>query len=115
MIKVFKYLKSSVVSCIAIIFLLVIQAGLDLTLPDYTSKIVNVGIQQSGIENAAITEIGETSYEKILLLMSDSDQKYINSRYYKSNKKVNGEDIYKLKEEKDTTKINNIDNTCFFY
>lgn len=108
MIKVFKYLKSSVVSCIAIIFLLVIQAGLDLTLPDYTSKIVNVGIQQSGIENAAITEIGETSYEKILLLMSDSDQKYINSRYYKSNKKVNGEAIYKLKEEKDTTKINNI-------
>lgn len=108
MIKVFKYLKSSVVSCIAIIFLLVIQAGLDLTLPDYTSKIVNVGIQQSGIENAAITEIGETSYEKIQLLMSDSDQKYINSRYYKSNKKVNGEAIYKLKEEKDTTKINNI-------
>ena len=108
MIKVFKYLKSSVISCIAIIFLLVIQAGLDLTLPDYTSKIVNVGIQQSGIENAAITEIGETSYEKILLLMSDSDQKYINSRYYKSNKKVNGEAIYKLKEEKDTTKINNI-------
>ena len=108
MIKVFKYLKSSVVSCIAIIFLLVIQAGLDLTLPDYTSKIVNVGIQQSGIENAAITEIGEASYEKILLLMSDSDQKYINDSYYKSNKKVNGEAIYKLKDEKDTTKINNI-------
>lgn len=108
MIKVFKYLKSSVVSCLAIIFLLVVQAGLDLTLPDYTSKIVNIGIQQSGIENAAITEIGQTSYDKILLFMPESDQKYINDSYYKSNKKANGEVIYKLKDEKDTTKINNI-------
>ena len=54
MLKVFKYLKSSIFSVLAVILLLFVQAYLDLTLPDYTSKIINVGVQQAGIENAAI-------------------------------------------------------------
>ena len=53
MLKVFRYLKSSILSILAIILLLFLQAWCDLTLPEYTSKIVNVGVQQSGIENAA--------------------------------------------------------------
>ena len=57
MLRVFRYLKSSIFSVLAVILLLVVQAYLDLTLPDYTSKIVNVGVQQGGIENAAIEEI----------------------------------------------------------
>ena len=61
MIKILKYLKSSILSVLCIIGLLVIQAFLDLTLPDYTSQIVNVGVQQGGIENAAMTDIGENS------------------------------------------------------
>ena len=108
MIKIFKYLKSSIFSCIAIIFLLVIQASLDLALPDYTSKIVNVGIQQSGISNAAIEEIGENSYNKLLLFMNDEDKDYINSNYYKSDKTVNEEAIYKLKKTDDTDKISKV-------
>lgn len=108
MIKIFKYLKSSIFSCIAIIFLLIIQASLDLALPDYTSKIVNVGIQQSGISNAAIEEIGENSYNKLLLFMNDEDKDYINSNYYKSDKTVNEEAIYKLKKTDDTDKISKV-------
>lgn len=45
MLKVLKYLKESYISVIIIILLLAVQASGDLTLPDYTSKIVNVGIQ----------------------------------------------------------------------
>ena len=53
MFKVLKNLKESWISVIAIVLLLVVQAAGDLTLPDYTSKIVNVGIQNGGIENVA--------------------------------------------------------------
>ena len=51
MLKVLKNLKESWISVIAIVILLIIQAAGDLTLPDYTSKIVNIGIQNGGIEN----------------------------------------------------------------
>ena len=73
MLKIFKYLKSSIISVLVIIALLVVQAVLDLTLPDYTSKIVNVGVQQGGIENAAITQIGDESLNKLVLLLDDKD------------------------------------------
>ena len=109
MLKVFGYLKSSILSVLAVILLLFVQAGLDLTLPDYTSKIVNIGVQQAGIENAAIKEIGEESYEKLLLFMSDSDSSYIRS-YYKKDKKYKKEVIYKLKRvsKKEAEKISDI-------
>ena len=74
MIKILKYLKNSIFSILIIVFLLVLQAFFDLTLPDYTSKIVNVGVQQSGIENAAIMEIGESSLNELVLFMSEAEQ-----------------------------------------
>ena len=52
MIKLMKYLKKSAGYVVLIIALLFLQAYCDLSLPDYTSKIVNVGIQQSGIEDS---------------------------------------------------------------
>ena len=52
MFKIFKYLKESWISIIVIILLLCVQAWCDLELPNYTSKIVNVGIQQGGIESS---------------------------------------------------------------
>lgn len=107
MIKIFKYLKSSIVSVLAIILLLFVQAYLDLTLPDYTSKIVNIGVQQAGIEDAAITEIGESSLNHLLLFMSDDDKNYIMDSYTKSDD-INGEKIYKLKKDADKNKINDI-------
>ena len=60
MLKVLQFLKKSLVSVFLIIILLIIQAYLDLTLPEYTSKIINVGVQQNGIENAVITKISKT-------------------------------------------------------
>lgn len=107
MIKIFKYLKSSIVSVLAIILLLFVQAYLDLTLPYYTSKIVNIGVQQAGIEDAAITEIGESSLNNLLLFMNDDDKNYIIDSYTESDD-INGEKIYKLKKDVDKTKINDI-------
>ena len=57
MLKVLKNLKESWLSVIAIVLLLIVQAAGDLTLPDYTSKIVNIGIQNGGIENADMYQI----------------------------------------------------------
>lgn len=108
MIKVFKYLKSSIFSVLSVILLLIVQAILDLTLPDYTSKIINVGVQQGGIENAAIEQIGEGSLEKVLLFTSSKNKKYILSNYTVSNKTYKGEKIYKLKKDSDKNKISNI-------
>ena len=108
MIKVFKYLKSSIFSVLAVILLLIVQAILDLTLPDYTSKIINVGVQQGGIENAAIEQIGGGSLEKVLLFTSSKNKKYILSNYTVSNKTYKGEKIYKLKKDSDKDKISNI-------
>lgn len=50
MTKVLKYLKPFTLSIILVIGLLIVQATCDLSLPDYTSNIVNVGIQQNGIK-----------------------------------------------------------------
>ena len=62
MLKLFRYLKKAYVPIIAIVLLLILQASCDLTLPTFTSNIVNVGIQQKGIERRNISGI-EISYE----------------------------------------------------
>ena len=107
MLKVFKYLKSSIFSVLAIILLLFVQAYLDLTLPDYTSKIVNVGVQQGGIENAAIEQIGENILDTLVMFMDNKDREYILNHYEKSDT-YKGEDIYSLKEDSNTDKISSI-------
>lgn len=107
MLKVFRYLKSSIFSVLAVILLLVVQAYLDLTLPDYTSKIVNVGVQQGGIENAAIEEIGEDTLDTLMFFMGEDDQEYILDHYQKSDT-YKGEAIYKLEEDSDVDKVSSI-------
>ena len=107
MLKVFRYLKSSIFSVLAVILLLVVQAYLDLTLPDYTSKIVNVGVQQGGIENAAIEEIGEDTLDTLMFFMEEDDQEYILDYYQKSDT-YKGEAIYKLEEDSDVDKVSSI-------
>ena len=62
MLKLFRYLKKAYVPVIAIVLFLVVQASCDLTLPTFTSNIVNVGIQQKGIERRNISGT-EISYE----------------------------------------------------
>ena len=78
MLKILKNLKQTCLSVVIIVLLLCVQAWADLTLPDYTSKIVNVGIQQGGIENAAPDSITK-SHMEILLLFTKEDNNILNS------------------------------------
>ena len=73
MLKVLKNLKESWISVIAIVLLLIVQAAGDLTLPDYTSKIVNVGIQNGGIENVAPEVIRKSEMENLLVFTDDDN------------------------------------------
>lgn len=81
MFKIFRYLKPFIVSIVAVVMLLVVQAVCDLSLPDYTSNIVNVGIQQSGIENAVPKVIRESELNKNTLFMNNSDKEKVEESY----------------------------------
>jgi ATP-binding cassette subfamily B multidrug efflux pump len=81
MFKILKYLKKSVIPIIAIVILLVVQAVCDLSLPDYTAKIVNVGIQQGGIENAVPEVIRKSEMDKILLFTEDATKDIVLGNY----------------------------------
>jgi len=78
MVKVLKNLKESWISVITIVLLLIVQAAGDLTLPDYTSKIVNVGIQNGGIENVAPEVIRKSEMEN-MLIFTEEDNKILAS------------------------------------
>ena len=81
MLKLMKYLKKSVGSIVLIIGLLFLQAYCDLSLPDYTSKIINVGIQQKGIEDGVPEKIRESSLKNLELFMSGEDITDISNAY----------------------------------
>ncbi len=91
MLKLMKYLKGSVKSIFLIILLLVLQAFCDLSLPSYTSNIVNIGIQQGGVDSHVPEVIREEQMEKIVIFMEDEDQKLV-------------EDSFELLEEDDYSK-----------
>lgn len=100
MLKVLRNIKQSWISVIAIVILLIVQATCDLTLPDYTSKIVNVGIQNGGIEDVAPEEIRKTTMDS-LLLFTDEDETILASYEEKDNetykiKKISKEEIENL-------------------
>ena len=73
MIKIFKQLGRHWAACIAVVALLFVQAYCDLSLPDYTSKIVDVGIQQGGIESPVPETVRDTTLQALTLLMSEED------------------------------------------
>ena len=74
MLKVLKNLKNSFWSVVLIILLLIVQAQADLRLPDYTSKIVNEGIQSGGIETAVPEVISKEDMENILMFSEEDDK-----------------------------------------
>lgn len=74
MLKMFHYMKERWHYILMIIVLLFIQAFCDLSLPDYTSKIVNVGIQQKGIEDCVPETIREASMKELFLFMDEDDR-----------------------------------------
>ena len=81
MLKLIKYLKSSVGAVLMIVLLLVVQAFCDLSLPDYTSNIVNVGIQQGGVEDAVPDVIRKTELDRILLFITEDEKNEVLDNY----------------------------------
>ena len=74
MLKVLKNLKKSFWSVVIIILLLIVQAQADLRLPDFTSRIVNVGIQAGGIETAVPKVISKENMENLLMFSNEDDK-----------------------------------------
>ena len=81
MLKLFRYMKKSIPALVMVVLLLVVQAMCDLTLPDYTSRIVNVGIQQGGIETAAPVIIRKSEMDRLFLFMSSVEQTKVLRHY----------------------------------
>ena len=79
--KLIKYLADHKLAVLAILLLLGVQAFCDLSLPSYTSDIVDVGIQQSGIEGAAAEKYTQETYEALKLFMSVDEAEYLDECY----------------------------------
>ncbi len=120
MFKVLKNLSKSWISVVVIILLLIVQATADLNLPDYTSKIVNIGIQQGGIESATPEVIRKSTMDDVLLFTEEDDQILENytliskenltqkdyEKYVKDYPALENEELYvlnSLKEEEEET------------
>lgn len=126
MLKIIKHLKPFIASIIAVICLLSVQAVCDLSLPDYMSNIVNVGIQQGGVENAVPEVIRKSEYDKLQIFMNEDEKKKVDDNYVLLDKKnlsqselqnyledyplLDKEPLYKLNtKDKDTiNELNNI-------
>ena len=114
MLRVLKNLKNSFISVVFIVLLLFVQAQADLKLPDYTSKIVNTGIQAGGIETAVPEIISKDDLETVLMFtenkeditnnytlvgteLTEHEQKIVN-KYIGKDKTVEAESAYILKD-----------------
>ena len=95
--NLFKYAASYWKAMIAIVLILVVQAYCDLSLPAYTSDIVNVGIQQGGIEDEVPRQIATEEMEKLLLFVSEDDQQMVMDAYTEDNTSYKKE-AYVLKD-----------------
>ncbi len=100
MFKIFKHLKNSSFIIILIILLLAGQASCELSLPTYTSNIINIGIQQGGIENAAPNVIRADQMEKLFIFMNDKNKDTVLNNYkLLSKKSLSSEEYNKYKED----------------
>ena len=118
--KIFKILRKSWTSILLVIILLFIQANCDLALPDYTSNIINVGIQQSGIDTNIFEAIRENKMNNIMIFSNNEQDKILeenyeliekgNKEYIKNYPILKDENIYILKEKYDKEKLEKIFN-----
>ena len=111
MSKLFKFMKPYAGAVAAILCVLVVQAYCDLSLPTYTSDIVNVGIQQNGIDEKIPEQIGEEDLEHLLLLVPEKDQSTVKNAYKKSSKKYDTKQkVWQLKSslKTDENKLSNL-------
>ncbi len=99
MAQIFKYLRNFIPFVILIIALLILQAYCNMTLPAYTSDILDVGIEQYGIEDAAAVEIGDDTMSELELFMDDEASAYITAVYYEED------GIWYLSDDADTDRV----------
>ena len=81
MTKIFKQLARHWAVCLVVFALLFVQAYCDLALPDYTSKIVDTGIQQGGIESPLPQTVRQSTLDALSLLMNEEDAQKLQSAY----------------------------------
>ena len=79
--KLIKFLKPHAGAVLAILCVLIVQAWCDLSLPTYTSDIVNVGIQQGGVDESVPEQISGDELEKLLLFIPSEDQDTVQNAY----------------------------------
>ncbi len=105
MIKLMGYLKKSAPYIVLITALLFVQAYCDLSLPDFTSKIVNVGIQQKGIEDSVPEKLRDSTMQSLRLFMDEAQREEVLANYTQED------DTWVLKEDisKDTRESLNED------
>ncbi|MFL0195246.1 ABC transporter ATP-binding protein [Clostridium sp. WILCCON 0269] len=94
MMKLIKYLKPFIVMIITAVLLLFVQAMCDLALPNYTSDIVNKGIQQGGITSAVPQAIRQGEMNKIQILMKETDKEEVSRNYTLIDKSSGDYDKY---------------------
>ena len=81
MLNILKYLKKHVGMVLLIVCLLIVQAVCDLNLPQYMSRIVDVGIQQSGVERVTPDQMRPETLEALTLFLSDEEEAVLRSAY----------------------------------
>ena len=79
--RIIRYLKNCKLAVALIVCLLVVQAATDLALPNYTSQIVDVGIQQSGVEHAATEEMTAKTHDAVAMLLPENDEQVFRAAY----------------------------------
>lgn len=94
MLKIFKHLRNSSFIIFIIILLLAGQASCELSLPTYTSNIINIGIQQSGIENSVPEVIRKSEMDKLFIFLSDKNKNTILNNYKLLNKNSLSDEEY---------------------
>lgn len=99
MIKLRKYLNPFLWALLLAIILLFAQAICELNLPNYMSRIVNVGIQQSGVEHGTPNQISVDGYSLMRVLMDEDGQALLAANYSRGDDTVNEKDVYNLKSD----------------
>jgi ATP-binding cassette subfamily B protein len=105
---VLKYLKRSLGAVLLIIALLSIKAICDLSLPAFTSDIVNIGIQQGGIAEVVPTTMRETTYNGLISLVGPEDAAVLSAAYRTGTLETTGEPVRTLAGDVDETALESI-------
>ena len=99
MLKLFRYLEKAYLPIAGIVILLIMQATCELSLPTYTSSIVNVGIQQGGIEDAVPEVMREETFQGLSMVMKEKDADKMRKAYELYSKKQVSDSKYKTYKE----------------